>query len=152
MAITQAEARQQILDDLGGANERIAFAVACLGTAYELLSIGPADRLEAELYGPVQRAYGRGKRTRMQFAERTGFEVSEYESPSPGLKSQGAKAFVERAVAAAADADRRLADLQDTMLPVESGDAELRSGLSEVRTLLAVLPGNAREFLRTLGR
>ena len=38
------------------------------------------------------------------------------------------------------------------MLPVESGDAELRSGLSEVRTLLAVLPGNAREFLRTLGR
>ena len=152
MAITQAEARQQILDDLGGANERIAFAVACLGTADELLSIGPADRLEAELYGPVQRAYGRGKRTRMQFAERTGFEVSEYESPSPGLKSQGAKAFVERAVAAAADADRRLADLQDTMLPVESGDAELRSGLSEVRTLLAVLPGNAREFLRTLGR
>ena len=152
MAITQAEARQQILDELGGANERIAFAVACLGTAYELLSIGPADRLEAELYGPVQRAYGRGKRTRMQFAERTGFEVSEYESPSPGLKSQGAKAFVERAVAAAADADRRLADLQDTMLPVESGDAELRSGLSEVRTLLAVLPGNAREFLRTLGR
>ena len=152
MAITQAEARQQILDDLGGANERIAFAVACLGTAYELLSIGPADRLEAELYGPVQRAYGRGKRTRMQFAERTGFEVSEYESPSPGLKSQGAKAFVERAVVAAADADRRLADLQDTMLPVESGDAELRSGLSEVRTLLAVLPGNAREFLRTLGR
>ena len=131
MAITQAEARQQILDDLGGANERIAFAVACLGTAYELLSIGPADRLEAELYGPVQRAYGRGKRTRMQFAERTGFEVSEYESPSPGLKSQGAKAFVERAVVAA---------------------AELRSGLSEVRTLLAVLPGNAREFLRTLGR
>jgi hypothetical protein len=152
MAITQAEARQQILDDLGGANERIAFAVACLGTAYELLSIGPADRLEAELYGPVQRAYGRGKRTRMQFAERTGFEVSEYESPSPGLKSQGAKAFVERAVVAAADADRRLADLQDTMLPVESGDAELRSGLSEVRTLLAVLPVNAREFLRTLGR
>ncbi len=152
MAITQAEARQQILDDLGGANERIAFAVACLGTAYELLSIGPADRLEAELYRPVQRAYGRGKRTRMQFAERTGFEVSEYESPSPGLKSQGAKAFVERAVVAAADADRRLADLQDTMLPVESGDAELRSGLSEVRTLLAVLPGNAREFLRTLGR
>ena len=152
MAITQAEARQQILDDLGGANERIAFAVACLGTAYELLSIGPADRLEAELYRPVQRAYGRGKRTRMKFAERTGFEVSEYESPSPGLKSQGAKAFVERAVVATADADRRLADLQDTMLPVESGDAELRSGLSEVRTLLAVLPGNAREFLRTLGR
>ena len=101
MAITQAEARQQILDDLAGANERIAFAAACLGTAYELLSIGPADRLEAELYRPAQRAYGRGKRTRMQFAERTGFEVSEYESPSPGLKSQGAKAFVERAVVAA---------------------------------------------------
>ena len=38
------------------------------------------------------------------------------------------------------------------MLPVESGDADLRSGLSEMRELLAPVPGNAREFVRTLGR
>lgn len=152
MAITQAEARQQILDELGGANERIGYALACLGSAYELLTAGPGDRLEAELHGPVQKAYGRGKRTRLQFAERAGFEIGEHEVPSPGLRSQGVKAFVEQAVRAAADGDRRLADLQDSMLPVESGDAELRAGISAVRTLLAGLPGSAREFLRTLGR
>jgi hypothetical protein len=152
MAITQAEARQKILDDLGAATERVAFAVACLGVAYEQLSVGPADRLEAELYRPAQKAYGRGKRTRSQFAQRTGFEVEELETPSPGLKSQGVKSFVEKAVVSAANGDRMIAALQDTMLPVESGDAELRAGLSEVRKLLAVLPGNAREFLRTLGR
>ncbi len=152
MAITQREARQQILDDLGGASERIGFSVACLGTAYELLSIGPADRLEAELYRPVQKAYGRAKRTRSQFAQRTDLDVADFETPSPGLKSQGVKSFVERAVVAAADGDRMIADLQDTMLPVESGDAELRAGLSEVRKLLSDLPLSAREFLRTLGR
>ncbi len=152
MAITQREARQRILDDLGGASERIAFSVACLGTAYELLSVGPADRLEAELFRPVQKAYGRVKLTRSRFAQRTGFEVAELATPSPGLRSQGVKSFVERAVVAAADGDRMISDLQDTMLPVESGDAELRKGLSEVRTLLADLPVSAREFLRTLGR
>jgi hypothetical protein len=38
------------------------------------------------------------------------------------------------------------------MLPIESGDAELRAGLAEVRALLEELPGTARQFLRILGR
>jgi hypothetical protein len=38
------------------------------------------------------------------------------------------------------------------MLPVEVGDAELRAGLEQVRTLLGTLPGRARQFMRTLGR
>jgi hypothetical protein len=38
------------------------------------------------------------------------------------------------------------------MLPVEVGDAELRAGLGEVRTLLGDLPARAHEFVRTLGR
>ena len=42
-------------------------------------------------------------------------------------------------------------ELQDSLLPVESGDAELRQGLAEVRELLS-LSVPAREFLRTLGR
>ena len=49
-------------------------------------------------------------------------------------------------------ANRQIADLQDSMLPIEFGDPELRTGLAEVRTLLDQLPGTAREFLRTLGR
>ncbi len=38
------------------------------------------------------------------------------------------------------------------MLPIESGDAELRAGLTEVRDLVAGLPERARALLRALGR
>ena len=62
------------------------------------------------------------------------------------------KRFVERGGEAAADADRVLAELQDSMLPIEAGDAELRAGLAEVRELLAEVPAAVREFLRTFGR
>lgn len=152
MAITTQEARERILDDLGDAVDRIALAVACLGEAYDQVSVTSADRLETELYRPVQKAYGRGKRTHSQFAERIGFPARTFESPAAGRPSQGAKAFVDRAVLAADSADRGIAELQDSMLPIETGDAELRTGLTEVRELLAELPGPAREFLRTLGR
>jgi hypothetical protein len=50
------------------------------------------------------------------------------------------------------EADTILVDLQDSMLPVEVGDAELRSGLAEVRELLAPLPERAHQLLRTFGR
>lgn len=152
MAISTREARERILDELAGAVERIALAVACLGEAFEQLSVMSADRLEAELFRPAQRAYGRGKRTHAQFAERTGLVARELVAASAGRRSQGVKAFVEGAVAAAADADHRIAELQDSMLPIESGDAELRTGLAEIRESLAELPIPAREFLRTLGR
>ena len=130
----------------------MALAAACLGEAFELLAVGTADRLEGELYRPVQKAYGRAKRTYAGFAERSGLTAGGFEEPSPGPTSQGAKALVERAVGAAAEADRRVAELQDSMLPVESGDAELRTGLSEVRESLGGLPVAARDLLRGLGR
>ena len=152
MAITAREARERILDELATAVDRAAFSVACLGAAYELLSVTSADRLEEQLYRPVQKAYGRAKRTYTQFAERTGIRAREFGTPSAGRPSQGVKAFVEGAVAAAAGADRAIAELQDSMLPIESGDAELRAGLAAVRELLEDLPIAAREFLRTLGR
>jgi hypothetical protein len=152
MAITAAEARRQILDDLGGAIDQAALAVASLGEAFEQLPEGAADRLESELFRPVQRAYALGKRTHAGFAARNGLESGAFELPSPGLTSQGAAVFVQHAAAAAAEADRRIAELQDSMLPVESGDGELRSGLADVRELLAGVSVSAREFLRTLGR
>ena len=49
-------------------------------------------------------------------------------------------------------ADRTLAQLQDSMRPVEVGDAELRAGLSEVRRLVAPWPHAANELVRGLGR
>ena len=152
MAISAAEARAQILDDLAAAVEQTALAVAALGEAFEQLPDAAADRLEADLFRPVQRAYALGKRTHAGFAARHEKPTGAFDLPSPGLSSQGASRLVERAVVAATEADRRIAALQDSMLPVESGDGELRSGLADVRELLAPVPAGAREFLRTLGR
>lgn len=152
MARTALEARTQILDDLAAANDRLALGVACLSEAFELLDVMSAERLEDELYRPIQRAYGRGKRTHAQFAERFELPGDVFEPPSAGRTSQGARAFVERAVEAAAEADRLLADLQDSMLPIEAGDPELRAGLSEIRDLLGGVPATAKRFLSTLGR
>ena len=62
------------------------------------------------------------------------------------------RGLLDSAVEAVAKADSALATLQDSMLPVEVGDAELRAGLEEVRRLLGDLRGRARELVRTLGR
>lgn len=152
MAITAEEARKQILDELADAIDEIAVSVACLGDAFEQLAEEPGDRLEAELFRPLQKAYARGRRTHIGFAERTGLAKRAFELPSAGLPSQGVKVFIQRAVGASEDADRRVAELQDSMLPIESGDAELRAGLSEVRELLGGVPDAALSYLRTLGR
>jgi hypothetical protein len=152
MAQTMVEARQQILDDLAAALDQLGLAVACLSEAFEQLAVDAADKLEADLYRPVQRAYGRGKRTHAQFAQRVGLPGDTFEPPSAGPSSQGVKELVQRMAAALAEADRRIAELQDTMLPIEAGDAELRAGLNEVREGLEKVPRAAALFLRTLGR
>ncbi len=152
MAITSTEARQQILDELAEAIERIGFAAARLGEAYEALSVGAADRLESELYMPVQRAFGRGRRAYTQYAERSGLAAGGFAPPQPGVPSAGARGWIEEAAAAAAEADIRVAELQDSEVAIEFGDPELRAGLSEVRSLLGGVPAATTAFMRTLGR
>jgi hypothetical protein len=152
MAYTNAEARQQLLDTLADATGEIGFALAAVGEAYERLDENTADRLERELFRPVQMAYGRAQRTHAEFADRHGLPTRTFEPRSPGAPSQGVKGLLENAVAAIGQADATLATLQDSMLPVEVGDPSLRAGLEEVRTLLGGLPGRARELLRTVGR
>jgi hypothetical protein len=152
MAYTTVEGRQELLDSLAGAIDQIGLALASLGAAYEQLDEPTADRLEEELFGPVQVAYGRAKRTHTEFAGRHGLTSPAFEAPSPGLPSTGSKGFIEAAVNAAGAADSALAALQDSMLPVEVGDAEVRAGLMEVRELLGGVRGRARELVRTLGR
>ena len=51
-----------------------------------------------------------------------------------------------------AGADQTIAGLQDSMLPVEVGDTELRAGLSQAREALAAIPLGARDIVRTVGR
>lgn len=152
MAYTAAEGRQELLDALAEAIERIAVALAALGAAYEQLDEHNADRLEDELFGPVQKAYGRAKGTHARFAERHGVGGRTFATASSGIPSTGAKGFIDNAVGAVAEADATLAELQDSELPTEVGDVELRAGLTEVRELLGGMRQRARELERTLGR
>jgi hypothetical protein len=152
MAYTTAEARQELLDTLAQAANELGLASACLAEAYELLDEDSGDRLEEQCFRPVQIAYGRAKRAHTQFAGRHGLEAAAFEQQPTGLPSQGATVFIQRAVEAVGAADRTLAGLQDTMLPVEAGDEELRAGLRSIREPLGDVPAKARQFLRGLGR
>jgi hypothetical protein len=58
MAYPSAEARQELVDPFADAIEQIGFALADLGAAYDQLDEHNAARLEAELFRPVQLAYG----------------------------------------------------------------------------------------------
>jgi hypothetical protein len=152
MAYTTAEGREQVLSDLAVAIEQIADAMACLGEAYEQLDEQHGDVLEEQLFRPVQGAYGRAKRTYSEFASRSALRARTFDAHSPGVQSQSVRVLIERAGDAAYDADQSIADLQDSLLPIEVGDPELRAGLSQVRETLATVPARARDFVRTVGR
>ena len=144
MVQTTVEARQQMLDTLAEATDEIGLALASLGAAYEQLDVSSADELEEELFRPVQLAYGRARRTHTEFAGRHGLPSREFEPASPGFPSTGAKGFIDNAVAAVGKTDRALADLQDSMLPVEVGDPEFRAGRADLRGLVGNLAPSAR--------
>ena len=152
MPYTTADARRQLLETVAEATDSLGAALAALSEAYELLDEGNADRMEEELFRPVQVAYGRARRTHDEFAARHGLPARAFQPAYPGAPSKGAKGFIEAAVQAIGSADLTLATLQDSMLPVEVGDPELRAGLEQVRELLGHLSTRAHELERTLGR
>jgi hypothetical protein len=152
MAYVTNEARQDLLDGIADAIEALGSALGALGGAYELLDEQTADRLEEELFRPVQVAYGRARRTHTTFAERYGLPTRSFSPAEPGAPSHGVRGFLDMAVESVDDADETLAELQDSMLPVEVGDTELRAGLADVREHVGALRTNARELVRTLGR
>jgi len=71
---------------------------------------------------------------------------------SPGAPHEDARHLIDAAVEAAAKADATLSALQDSMLPIEFGDPDLRAGLQSVRELLGSLSVRARELVRRIGR
>ena len=117
--------------------------------AYEQLDDDHADALEDALFRPVQLAYGRAKRIHSEFAARAGLGDRTFGEHSPGAQSQSVQALIEGAVDAAREADQTIAELQDSMLPVEVGDPELRAGLAKVRETLGPVGSRARELIRT---
>ena len=126
--------------------------MAALGAAYEALDEDSADRLEEVLFRPVQLAYGRARRTATSFAERTGVSVPDVSPQPEGPPSRGVKGFVEDATEAVFLAESILTELQDSLSPVEVGDAELRAGLADVRERIASIPAAADAFISRFGR
>lgn len=152
MAYTSESARTQLLDQLADAVEQLAIALAALGEAYEEVDEQTADQLEEALFRPVQGAYGRARRTHAEFAGRHGLPAGTFSPGSVVAHSADPRVHLERAIAAVEQADHVVAEMQDSMLPVEVGDRELRDGLTETRELIAAVPASGRQLLRMLGR
>lgn len=150
--MADADARQEILEAIAEAVDHLAFAIASLGEAYELLDDRTADRLEVELFRPVQAAYGLAQRTHAEFAARHGLRGEVFAPRTAPAATHGPRAPIDAAVEAVRQADERLSELQDSFLPVEYGDQGLRTQLSDVRLLLGDVVPYARELVRTLGR
>lgn len=153
MPYAVADARQQLLETVADATEDLGVALAALSEAYEQMDEQSADRTEAELFRPAQRAYGRAQRTYAEFAARHSLPAQRrFEQPLAGAPSKGVKAFLEEAAQSVTAADGKLGTLQDSMLPVEVGDEQLRAGLEQVRALLAHFTARVHEIERTFGR
>jgi hypothetical protein len=151
MGYSTEEGRTQILDDAAAAVEQLSIAVAALGEAYEHLDEQAGDRMEASLFRPLQGGYGQLKRTHSEFAQRSGLPGRDFPQAPPPAPADP-RDSLEHAADAIQAADEILAELQDSLLPVEVGDQPLRSGLSGTRTTIARLPEACDEFIRTLGR
>jgi hypothetical protein len=151
VSYTSADARQQILDELARAVGHIGVALEALGEAYERMDEHSGDRMEEELFRPVQAAYGRSQRAHNGFAGRFNLPTHAFEQPTPQLPTDP-RHGIEHAAEELRTADETLATLQDSMLPVEVGDPELRADISHMRELISPLPARARELVRVLGR
>ena len=152
MTYSTADAQRDMLDAIGDAMDDLARALAALGAAYEALDPHKAEVLEVSLFGPVQVAYGRGRRTHREFCGRHGFPARTFTMPTPGAPSGGVKGYLDDAASAVTSADATLVTLQDSMMPVEVGDPKLRAGLAEVRELIDEVPQRARALERQFGR
>jgi hypothetical protein len=152
MPYTEVEARVQLLNELADAADQLGKALTSLGAAYEQLDEQQASRLEEQLFRPVQRAYGRAKRTHAQFASRYRLGDRDFKMQSAKLPSTGVLGFIQDAVGAVERADLGLVALQESSIAIEVGDVNLRAGVAEVRQLIDGVSEAARSFERSFGR
>jgi hypothetical protein len=146
------DARRDLLDDVADAIEALGRAIGALGEAYDELDEATAEQMEGELFRPIQHAYGVARRTHAAFAARHRIPVREFPAPATGAHSGDPRVHLERAVDAVEEADEGIAELQDSLMPVEVGDPELRAGLAETRRLVGDVPSRGRALIRMRGR
>ena len=151
MTYASAEARQELLSEVALAIEELSRSIAAVGEAYDAVDERMADRLEEELFRPLQGAYAAATRTYAGFAARHELPGRRF-APAPAPAPHGVRSLVEDAVDTAVHADQILTDLQDSLAPVEVGDPELRQGLADVRRRLGEIPARADGLIRVLGR
>ncbi len=151
VSFTTADGRRQLLDEMAAGADQLGAALAALGEAFERLDESAGERLEDQLFRPVAAAYGRVKRTHTEFSARAGMPPRTFAEPIMPRPGE-ARDEIARAVDQIHLADGTLATLQDSMLPVEVGDRELRAGIAEVRSLIGPVPARARDLLRIVGR
>ena len=155
MAYVTSEARQELLDEVARATD--GSASRWRRSALPTSSSTSADRRPAGGAAvPARAGRVRPRPAHLCRVRRApaGSPAATFAAPqSAGLPSQGVRGFIERASGRGRrGADVILADLQDSMRPVEVGDAELRAGLAEVRELLGDGAREARELMRMFGR
>ena len=56
MTYTASEARKELLGEVAGAIEELSSAIAAVGEAYDAPDEAKADRIEADLFKPLQGA------------------------------------------------------------------------------------------------
>jgi hypothetical protein len=152
MTQTTAEAQRELLDAVAEATDHLGMALASLGAAFEQLDEAHGAAVEEKLFRPVQLAYGRARRTHSRYADSHGLPSRKFEAPSPGLASIGARTFIDNAAVEVGQAETTLTTLQDSMLPVEVGDPELRASLAEVRDLIGSFSASVRGVTGSIGR
>src|SRR5215469_14164003 len=97
MSYTNQEGRERIVRDLASASEQIELALSYLTDAYELVDEGLADRIEEELFSPVQASFGRARRTLGEFTRRYQLRDSATPPAASGARPHGARELVQSA-------------------------------------------------------
>ncbi len=96
MPYASADARRELLGEVERAGDHLSVALSDLSEAFELLDDTTAERLESELFGPVQAAYGRIRRTHDEFARRHKLAEGTFATAARGAPGRGVKALPRR--------------------------------------------------------
>ena len=152
MTQTTAEAQQELLAAVAAAARHLGLALAALGAASEQLDEHHGEQVEDRLFRPVQSAYGVARRAHDRFAERHGLPRRRPAAPPAALASAGPRMLIDQAAVDVGQADQALTTLQDSMLPVEVGDTELRGALADVRGAIGNFGADARAVVSRIGR